>query len=234
MTALAAAALAAGLLGGVHCAGMCGGIVAGFAVGSRGPALGRQLAFNAGRIASYAAAGAIAGWAGSLAELAGPAVAVRTALFAAANVLIVLLGLYVAGWGSLVLRLERAGSRAWRAIEPAARRLFPVDSTAKALAAGALWGWVPCGLVYTMLSLSLASGSAAGGSFVMAAFGLGTLPTLLGAGLAAQRVMAVRRIPSIRYGAAAIIVAMGVVGLARVPGLPDAVAAGWACIGESQ
>jgi sulfite exporter TauE/SafE len=85
-----------------------------------------------------------------------------------------------------------------------------------------------------MLSLSLASGSAAGGAFVMAAFGLGTLPTLLGAGLAAQRVMAARRIPFIRYGAATIIVAMGVVGLARVPGLPDTVAAGWACIGETQ
>jgi len=234
MGALAAAALAAGLLGGVHCAGMCGGIVASLAVGSRGAPLPRQLAFNLGRIATYAAAGAVAGFAGGMAALAGSALAVQTALFAAANVLIILLGLYVAGWGSLVLRLERLGSRAWRAIEPVARRLFPVDSTAKALAAGALWGWVPCGLVYTMLSLSLASGSAGGGAIVMAAFGLGTLPTLLGAGLAAGRVMAARRIPSIRYAAATIIVALGVVGLARVPGLPDAVAAGFACIGKTQ
>jgi len=234
MTALAAAALAAGFLGGVHCAGMCGGIVASLAAGSRGPVLGRHLAFNAGRIATYAAAGAIAGFAGGMAQLAGPALEVRTALFAAANVLIILLGLYIAGWGRLVLALERLGSRAWRAVEPAARRIFPIDTTAKALAAGALWGWVPCGLVYTMLSLSLASGSAAGGAFVMAAFGLGTLPTLLGAGMAAGRLMAARRIPSIRYGAALIIVAMGVVGLMRVPGLADAVAAGWACIGETQ
>lgn len=229
-TALLATALVAGLLGGVHCAGMCGGIVASLAAGSSGPLLARQLLFNAGRISSYAVAGAAVGFVGGLAQLAGPALFVQVLLFAAANVLMIFLGFYVAGWGSVVLRIERFGSIAWNAIKPLARRFLPIDTPGKALVAGALWGWVPCGLVYSMLALSLASGSPLGGAAVMAAFGLGTLPTLLAAGIAAQRLMSARRLPAIRYGAALAIIAMGAVGLARIPGLREAVAAGWACI----
>ena len=226
MSSLAAAAFAAGLLGGVHCAGMCGGIVASLSVSARGPALGRQLAFNAGRIGAYAAAGAIVGASGRFLE----ALTAQTLLFALANGLMVLLGLYIAGWGRVVLRLESAGRVIWRRIEPFARRLFPVDRTSKALAAGALWGWIPCGLVYSMLALALASGGAASGAMVMAAFGLGTLPTLLTAGLGAQKLAALRRYPWIRYPAALAIVSMGVIGFARIPGLHDSVLAAVHCL----
>ena len=231
MPALAAAAFAAGLLGGVHCAGMCGGIAASLSLGARGPTVPRQLAFNAGRIGSYAIAGSIAGAAGSLVALAGPAFFARAALFALANVLMILLGLYVAGWGGAVLRIENAGRGIWRRVEPHARRLFPIDSSAKALGAGALWGWIPCGLVYSMLTLALASGSAAEGALVMIAFGLGTLPTLLAAGLAAQRIGALRRTPWIRYSAGSLIIVLGIVGLSRLPFLRDAVLSGIACLG---
>ena len=231
MAALAAAALAAGLLGGVHCAGMCGGIVASLSVGARGPILARQLAFNGGRIAAYCLAGAAAGLAGDALQWSGTVAFAQTALFVLANVLMVFLGLYVAGWGRAVLRLESAGRVLWRRVEPLARRLFPIDSTAKALAAGAAWGWVPCGLVYSMLALALASGSVAGGAAVMAAFGVGTLPTLLAAGIAAQRVQALRRAPWIRRAAGTLIVALGIAGFARAPALGDAILAGWRCIG---
>jgi len=230
MSALVAAAAAAGLLGGVHCAGMCGGIVASLSASARGPVLARQFAFNAGRIASYATAGAVVGATGSFIEAAGPALAVQTALFIVANVLMVLLGLYVAGWGRAVLRLESAGRGVWRRVEPLARRLFPLDTTRKALAAGALWGWVPCGLVYSMLALALASGSALSGAAIMAAFGLATLPTLLAAGLAAQRIASVRKSAWLRYCAGVAIITLGFVGLARVPGLHDAVLNGLACL----
>jgi sulfite exporter TauE/SafE len=98
------------------------------------------------------------------------------------------------------------------------------------MAAGALWGWVPCGLVYSMLALAAASGGAAAGALVMVAFGLGTLPNLLAAGLAAQRVLAIRRQPWVRRCAGVLIVALGVIGLARIPGLSDALLAGWLCI----
>jgi sulfite exporter TauE/SafE len=226
ISSLAAAAFAAGLLGGVHCAGMCGGIVASLCVSARGPVLGRQLAFNAGRIGAYAVAGAMVGAAGILVE----AITAQTVLFVVANLLMVLLGLYVASWGGIVLRIESAGRGLWRRIEPFARRLLPIDRTSKALAAGLLWGWVPCGLVYSMLALALASGSAASGALVMAAFGLGTLPTLLTAGLAAQHLATFRRHRWIRYPAALAIIAMGLAGLARVPGLHDAVLAGLHCL----
>jgi hypothetical protein len=232
MQSLAAAAFVAGLLGGVHCAGMCGGIAGSLASASRGPVPARQLAFNAGRIASYAMAGAAAGAFGSLGPMLGPVLFAQAAMFALANLLMLMLGLYVAGWGRGVLRLERAGAVVWRRIEPLARRCFPIDSLPKALAAGLAWGWVPCGLVYTMLVLSLASASAWGGAAVMVAFGLGTLPTLLAAGFATQRVLAVRRLPWVRQGAGAALVVLAIVGLARLPGISSALRAGWSyCVG---
>jgi hypothetical protein len=210
---------------------MCGGIAAGLATSARGSLLARQLQFNGGRIASYAIAGAAAGLAGNLLQVAGPALYVQAALFALANALLVMLGLYVGGWGRAVLRLESAGRFLWRRIEPGARRFFPIDSAGKALGAGALWGWVPCGLVYSVAALALASGSAPAGAAVMLAFGLGTLPALMAAGIGAQRLAAMRRAPWVRHGAGMLLVAMGVAGLARVPGLREAVLAGWACLG---
>ncbi len=230
MEALAAAAFAAGLLGGVHCAGMCGGIVGTLALEARGPLLGRQLAFNAGRIASYVAAGTVFGLAGGLAQFAGPVVTMQAAMFAAANVLMVLLGLYVAGWGAAMQRVEAAGAGLWRRVQPFARAFLPIDTPRRAIAAGVLWGWVPCGLVYSMLALAMASGSSLGGAVVMLAFGLGTLPNLLAAGLAAQKLVAVRRTPWVRRAAGLAIVVLGGFGLARVPGLREALLAGWHCI----
>ena len=106
MGALAAAALVAGFLGGVHCIGMCGGIAGALSAAARGPALRRQAAFNVGRIASYTAAGGLAGGLGSLVQTLGPVNAAQTALFIVANIFMVLLGLYVAGWGRSLLRLE--------------------------------------------------------------------------------------------------------------------------------
>jgi uncharacterized protein len=230
MEALAAAAFVAGLLGGVHCAGMCGGIVGTLALQSRGPLLARQLGFNAGRIASYVAAGTVFGLAGGFAQMAGPVVTMQTAMFAAANALMVLLGLYVAGWGAAMQRFEAAGAHLWRRVQPVARTFLPIDSPRRAIAAGVLWGWVPCGLVYSMLALAMASGSAHDGAFVMLAFGLGTLPNLLAAGMAAQKLFAIRRAPWIRRVAGLLIVVLGAIGLARVPGLREAILAGWHCI----
>jgi len=227
---LALAALLAGLLGGVHCAGMCGGIAASLGAAARGPTLARQLAFNGGRIATYCVAGAAVGATGGGLLNAAPLLAAQTAMFVVANALVLLLGLYVGGWGRGVLRLEAAGGAIWRRLEPLRRRFYPIDSTAKAFGAGAVWGWVPCGLVYSMLALALASGGAIDGALVMLAFGLGTLPNLLAAGLAAQKVLALRKRPWIRQSAGALIIALAIVGLLRVPGLGEAIRTGWLCI----
>jgi sulfite exporter TauE/SafE len=147
-----------------------------------------------------------------------------------ANILMVLLGLYVAGWSSLPRRLEGLGGRLWHRIQPYASRMLPLDSWPRALGAGMLWGWVPCGLVYSMLVLAFASGGPGEGALVMIAFGAGTLPTLLAVGMAAQRLGAMRRVRWVRYSAGTAIALLGVVGLARVPGLRDVLVAGWHCI----
>ena len=230
MSALVAAAFAAGILGGVHCVGMCGGIVGSLALQARGPLVARQLAFNGARVVSYAIAGAAVGLLGAAALAAFPVLALQVALLAAANVLMILLGLHLAGWGRGVRAIEAAGGRLWRRVQPLARRCLPIDSLPRALGAGFLWGWIPCGLVYSMLALALASGGALDGALVMAAFGLGTLPALLGAGLAAQRLFEMRRSPWVRRPAGALIALLGIAGLARIPALQEALAAGWHCI----
>lgn len=216
-----------GLLGGVHCAGMCGGIVGALALQSPG-ARGRwgyHLAYNAGRIGSYAVAGLLAGAAGAGGMLLQGAFPVQKTLHILANVMLVLLGLYLAGMWQVVARLERVGAILWRHIQPVAQRFLPLDSPPKALALGALWGWLPCGLVYSVLLTALASGSAARGGLTMLAFGAGTLPNLLTLGLLAGRWGAALHRRPVRMAAGLTVAGFGIWGLLRaghlafIPGL---------------
>jgi hypothetical protein len=100
-------------------------------------------------------------------------------LLAVAGLFMVLMGLYLAGWWMLLGHLERAGGAIWRRMEPLGRRLLPVRTPVQALGVGLIWGWIPCGLVYSMLVTAVASGSALKGAGLMLAFALGTLPNLL-------------------------------------------------------
>lgn len=219
-----------GLLGSVHCVGMCGGIVSAFSMApartfpvavislrsaAPGAALGRVFAYNGGRIASYAAAGALAGGiAGAARTLAGLAV-LETAGYWLANLMLVVLGLYLMeAWRGLA-RLEQLGQRGWRHVEPLTRRLLPLDSPFKLVAMGALWGWLPCGMVYSVLLTAMLSGSALSGAAVMLAFGLGTLPMLLTMGVlgAPLRVWIRRR--AVRVAAGLLVFGFGVLGMAR-------------------
>lgn len=170
-----------GLLGGGHCVGMCGGIVTALTFGlpqgaSRWPFL---LAYNLGRIASYSAIGGLLGGlaqAGLTPHWARPG---QMVLYILANVMIVALGLYLAGLSSAVRLVESAGRPLWRRLQPLAARSLPLRTPWRALGAGAVWGWLPCGLVYSASLSALASGGAAQGALCMAAFGLGTLPNLM-------------------------------------------------------
>ena len=175
-----------GLLGGVHCVGMCGGIVGALTFGLAEESRGRigsmmpcQLAYNLGRITSYTVAGALMGALGLLIVQFMPVYYAQRALMAVAGLFMVLMGLYLAGWWMLLSRLERAGGAVWRRMEPFGRRLLPVRTPAHALGVGLIWGWIPCGLVYSMLVTAVASGSALKGAGLMLAFALGTLPNLL-------------------------------------------------------
>ena len=215
-----AAAFVAGLAGGVHCAGMCGGIV-----GALGNSSGRQgiappvrflLAYNAGRIASYACAGALAGALGQAGLLTRAAPLLQPLMFALASLMLVALGLHLAGAASVMDRLEAAGARLWRGVAPWSRRLLPVTSLPRALGLGALWGWLPCGMVYAVLLTALALGSWWQGAAVLAVFGLGTLPNLLGIGLLWRRFSQLRRTGTPRMLAGGAVAAFGIYGLIKV------------------
>ncbi|HYQ73235.1 MAG TPA: sulfite exporter TauE/SafE family protein [Gammaproteobacteria bacterium] len=209
------AAFLVGLLGGTHCLGMCGGIVGALSSGLDGQVresrlryLGAQLAYNAGRIGSYALAGllvgAFAGQVGKTGVLEGMPVG----RYLAAAVMI-LLGVYLAGWWHTLLWLEKAGARLWKYLEPLGRRWLPVRHAGQAFLLGLVWGWLPCGMVYAALAMALAAGSAGGGVATMLAFGLGTLPTLLTIGLAYHALRRFLQDPRVRTGAGILVILLG-------------------------
>ncbi len=175
----------------------------------------RVLAFNAGRIASYALAGAIAGLLGSVPALINLAM-VQTVAYWLANAMLVALGLTLMNAWHGLTRIEQAGQFLWRRLQPGMRRLLPVEHAWQALALGGLWGWVPCGMVYSVLMTALLTGSAAQGALVMLAFGLGTLPLLFSIGLAGTSMQALLQRPRVRFAAGALVLAFGVLGLVRV------------------
>ena len=175
-----------GAVGSAHCALMCGG-AASLASGGvvqigkkpRVGPLGVSLAYNGGRIASYSVAGIGAGAVGVALDKVPVVFGAEIALRIFAGVLLCAVGLYVSGAWRKGAVLERIGLPIWKRIEPYARRLVPIRSVTSALALGALWGFMPCGLVYAGLGIAVASGSPLLGGITMLAFGLGTLPALL-------------------------------------------------------
>ncbi|MFA7242855.1 MAG: sulfite exporter TauE/SafE family protein [Sulfuricellaceae bacterium] len=207
-----------GLLGGTHCVGMCGGIVGALSLQlpNQAPQWRFHLAYSIGRIACYVLVGAIAGAAGAGSLLLANILPVKQALYLLANLLLVALGLYLAGLSSLVLRIEGVGDGIWKRLQPYSRKLLPVTGVAQALALGALWGWVPCGLVYSMLITAMASGSAFNGGAVMLAFGLGTLPNLLAMGYFARQLKDIMRHRGVRLAAGLVVGGFGVLGLYRL------------------
>ncbi len=206
-----------GLLGGTHCVGMCGGIVGALSLQAPGGGWGlpRQLAYNLGRIASYGIAGAIAGAAGGSALLLKNLLPVQETLYLLANAMLIALGLYLAGLWQAVVYLERAGGLLWRRLQPLMGRLLPAATVPRSFLLGMVWGWLPCGLVYSALVTALASGAPLHGSLLMLAFGLGTLPNLLAMGLFAERLKAVLQHRYLRRGAGLLVAAFGAWGVLR-------------------
>jgi len=206
---LLGSALILGLLGGGHCLGMCGGLMGALTLAippeQRGRRLRLLIAYNLGRVLSYASAGlllGLAGWA-----LAGSPLA--TAMRVLAALLLIAMGLYLAGWWSGLTRVEALGRGLWRHIQPVATRLLPVSSLPRALLLGALWGWLPCGLVYSTLLWAASQGSAINSALLMLAFGVGTWPVLLATGLVAERSNALLRQRGVRIAGGLLVILFG-------------------------
>ncbi|MFC3031246.1 sulfite exporter TauE/SafE family protein [Pseudoalteromonas fenneropenaei] len=173
------AAFIMGLFGSGHCIVMCGGIASSLQLAGRDKnALLLALCYNFGRLASYALAGALVASFG--AAFASRNNVLALSLGALSGLFIILLGLYVMRVGATLQWFERIGkSLIWQHIVGLNRYLLPINSYPKALAYGALWGWLPCGLVYSALIWTLSAPNAAYGAALMVAFALGTFPLML-------------------------------------------------------
>ena len=209
-----------GLLGGTHCVGMCGGIVGALSMGA--PARWSMLlSYNAGRIISYSAAGAIAGALGAASLGLEGQVPARLILYFFANLMLVALGFYLLGVTRALAFAERVGQNLWRVLQPLTKRFLPARTMSQAFPLGLLWGWLPCGLVYSALASSLSAGSAGRGALMMLAFGLGTLPNLLLAGIVLARLNEFVRRPAVRMFSGLLVLGFGLYGffgLARLLG----------------
>lgn len=210
------AAFVVGLLSAIHCIGMCGGILGALSF-SLPPGVRADtrrltaflLAINLGRILSYGAGGALFGWLGGALLASEARVWLYDTLRMLAALVMVGIGLYIGGWFPRFAAVERIGVPLWRRLEPIGRRLLPVRSPLRAILYGAVWGWLPCGLVYSMLIGSPARAGAAGGALYMALFGVGTLPVLLAGGLLAGRLYRLGKDRRFQAAAGLLVIALG-------------------------
>lgn len=200
--------LVVGLLSTTHCLVMCGALVGGVNLSlpvavrqQRSSLLRYLLAYNGGRILSYALAGFLAGWVGEvLVRIFALDQPHSTTRLRISELFLVGIGLSIAGWLPGMAFLERGGNRLWQALEPFARSQLPVQTRKQALFLGLAWGWFPCGLTYTILLWTATTGNAVQGALAMTMFGVGTLPGLLLASFFAGRLTVLRRAPWVRRG----------------------------------
>ena len=222
-----------GLLGSGHCIAMCGGITTMLtsALPSSNKYQEQQISvnnqsipikktnktinktilvfcYNIGRIGSYTLIGAIVGFTGSIAakNIGMPLAGLR--MFSA--VFMIFLGLYLGQWLMWLNRIEALGKYLWQHISPLASKAIPVNSPIKALTLGAVWGWLPCGLVYSTLTWALASGNILTGASIMFFFGLGTLPALLTISMGFSSIKSNLAKPALRKTMALVLISFGI------------------------
>lgn len=215
------AAFLVGLLGGVHCVGMCGGIVGALCLGLEQDSLTQNktrsalpylLSYNAGRISSYTLAGVLMGGIGWLGSHLLDIYALQKILEIVAAFFMLALGLYIAGWWRVLARVEQLGGNViWKRLQPLGQRFMPVKTYRQAFALGLVWGWLPCGLVYSVIIWTIATQSPAEGGLLMLSFGLGTLPNLLLMGVFASSLNQFIQQPWVRQVAGVLIMLFAVV-----------------------
>ncbi len=209
-----------GLLSSLHCFGMCGGLVGAMTM-SLSPDIRKNtaqlglytFAYNGGRIISYITAGFLIGWFGqTLRDFLLPEAGIGV-LRLIASLLIIAMGFYIAGWFPQFSRIEKIGTPLWKILQPVGQRLLPVKNLWQAFLFGAVWGWLPCGLVYYVLLISPANNGALNSAFFMLSFGLGTLTPLMAAGFLTGRLAPLRESQKIRYFSGSVLIIMGFISL---------------------
>lgn len=206
---------------------MCGGFVSALQLRrpARVTALAFTLAYHGGRVAGYVSAGLLVGAIGAK-LFAARVLPLQIGLLILASILLGGIGCSLLGSSAWLRRLEPLGGALWQAIGPLARKLLPPRSLPAAVLAGFAWGWIPCGMVYAVLPLSLLAGSALGGAAIMLAFGLGTLPNLLALEFGASRISALTPTATLRRwlrpAAGAVVLLFAVSNLAQAARLAGA------------
>ncbi|HFD32116.1 MAG TPA: sulfite exporter TauE/SafE family protein [Gammaproteobacteria bacterium] len=220
-------ALGIGALSTLHCLGMCSGIIGALTVSlpanvqnSRRLMLPYLVSYNLGRITSYVVAGGIVG---SLSHSVFSSISPKIGhliLETFSATMLLFIGFHIAGWFPKLIKIETLGRPIWRKLEPVGRSFLPVKSPLNAFFFGLIWGWLPCGLVYSTLLWSATSSSTSQSALLMLGFGLGTLPTTLFAGMLSLWIAKVSRNPNLRQVAGSIIIIVALISLffTLVPG----------------
>ena len=188
---------------------MCGGLSSAFAL-QLPPGLNRAsliVLLNLGRISSYVFIGLLVGAIGQIGISLDQTRWLQNGLYLSANLLLLFLGLYLAGISSLATRIESIGRPVWKRLNPLLNRLLPIQSVPACFGVGMLWGWLPCGLVYSASLYALGSGNALEGGLYMLAFALGTLPNLLAMGLFAAQLKNFLQRKTVRLAAGLLVAA---------------------------
>jgi len=199
-----------GLIGSGHCIAMCGGIASSLQLASnKRQTWLHSLAYNSGRALSYMLAGALV--AGISSQFATQNSAFSLFLSFLAGIFMLLVGVYIMRLAATLQWLEKLGKTLiWQHLIKLNKYLMPIDSPFKALGYGALWGWLPCGLVYSALTWAMTSGSAINGALVMLAFALGTFPAMITLGMAAQKLNTLFNHPWTRITLGSVIIWYGI------------------------
>ncbi|MBF0610164.1 MAG: sulfite exporter TauE/SafE family protein [Magnetococcales bacterium] len=205
---------------GLHCLGMCGGIIGAMAVNlpahvrqQRGGVWPYLIAANLGRLSSYALAGWLASQFGHTLFASFSPQTGHLVLQVLAGVILVLSGLFISGRFPALRWMEKMGGPLWHWLEPVGRRLIAAQNWRQSFLFGAVWGWMPCSMVYVVLMWSASACSPADSALLMILFGLGTLPFTLPAGWAAHSVNRLAIFPWIKDSIAVVLVVVGVFSL---------------------
>ena len=202
-----------GLMGGAHCLGMCGGVMGALTMAVNKDQRGQRMviiaAYNIGRILSYV-----------FIALLFYALIDRIENYFAlyfmrvvAGILLIAMGLYLADWWRGLVYLEKAGAHLWRLLQPLSQQLVPVDKPGKAILLGMIWGWLPCGLIYSALAYSATANSAFGAAAIMFSFALGTLPAVVLGSVMMEALMGVLRHRGLRTVMALLLIVFGMLTL---------------------
>lgn len=192
--------MAAGLAGSGHCFGMCGGLAA------LGGSSGRKryvLLMNLARIITYTFIGLVGGLIVQLGVSSSEQLLQLSKLGNVSRIisgiLLLLLALGVVGWRWDQAFFGQLPALFWAKIQPISRRLLPINRSKDALLLGALWGWLPCGLVYAVLPVAWLRADALESGLMLFCFGLGTLPSMLAMGLASTRIRLLLKKPKLKW-----------------------------------